>query len=171
MIVQTLLIIAVFIFQTGFPALLKFGGVFPDLVLAAIIVISFANPARKVVVPAIAGGLLVDIFSGMTLGISVILFLAIVFIINAAKKFLFANFNFSAILVAVFGITIFSDIFYFLSARILGWLGFKTFFVETKYLFFSVLPKEILYNLIAAAALYLLWILAKFLTGYRKSWK
>lgn len=171
MILQILLIIIAFIFQAGFPALLKFSVVFPDLVLVVVIFIAFAYPRKKIVFPVVIGGLLTDIFSGMPFGISSILFLTIVFLIEAGRKFLFADFNFQAILIAVFGATIFSDIFYFLTIRILHWLNIEVFSVEAKYLFFFVLPREILYNLIIVVIIYSIWILARYLTGSRASWR
>ena len=171
MIFQILSIIIAFAIQISFPALLKIGSTFPNLVLVLAVFISFAYSRRKALGSALAGGILLDVFSGMPFGLSMLLMLVIVFLVEEAKFFLFADLSLLAFLAAVLGATIFYNIFSFLGAELLYWLNKEIFLVNGSYLFFSVLPKEILYNLISAAALYLLWILAKFLTGYRESWR
>lgn len=129
----------------------------PNLVLIAVILINLFFGFKEGMASALAGGILLDIYSGF-FGVSTLAFVLISYILNFAKYYLFAHINILVFLILVLGGTVFYGVANFLFAKISVLIGIAGH--ESNVLFINMLayavPREIAYNLLVAVIIFLL---------------
>lgn len=143
-----------FFLQSSVFEYLRIGGTIPNLVLIVFVLIIMTADTREVFITALAGGLLLDFSSSFPFGIFILSFIVIGFVLAKAKHYLFAKANFIVFLLAVFLATLLYYLFAIVSNEIAFLLKMPVVVFSTKDILSVALPREILYNLVAATVIF-----------------
>lgn len=155
------LIVLSFLLQSSLPGYLRIQGVIPNLLLVIFVLIIMVGDYREIFSAALAGGLLMDIFSPFPFGTFILTFAALGFVFSKAKYYLFTKANFMIFLLKVFLATVFYYLFAVAMVEIMYLIKMPVFNFSAKNILFITLPREILFNLAAAVAIYGLFKIKK----------
>jgi rod shape-determining protein MreD len=155
------LIIFIVLLQSAFLNRLKIAGIGPNFALIAVVLISLAFDRKKALITGVVAGLMLDVFSSMPFGIFTLALILVSLSLNFAKHYLFTHANFAVVLAAVFLGTVFFDLFIFFLDKISFAFRFSNQMSTSNYNLLYLMPRELLYNLVAAAVIFLLWKLIR----------
>lgn len=144
----------------------------PNLVLIAVISINLFFGFRAGMASALAGGILLDAYSGF-FGASTLALILVSYILHFVKYYLFAHINILVFLILVLSGTVFFSVATFLFAKIFVLIGISDYNknIPFIYMFAYIMPVEIAYNLLGAMVIFLLSKLAKSYQPFlRKKW-
>lgn len=148
------LIVLSFLLQSSLLGYLRIQGVIPNLLLVVFVLIIMAGEYRQIFSVALVGGLLMDIFSSFPFGTFILIFVMLGFVFLRAKYYLFAKANFIIFSLMVFLATIFYYLLAVAMAETMSFIKMPVFNFSAKNILFVILPREILFNLAAAAVIY-----------------